>query len=78
LSPSLQSPHRLIVIDGDNEDVRFTSGGFEVTGVTDVEQVETAVREGNGAAPGSIEPNARDEFVPRENFTHEFWFSSPF
>jgi hypothetical protein len=38
-----QRPHRLIVVDGDHENVRFLGGCLEISNVTNMKQIEATI-----------------------------------
>jgi hypothetical protein len=60
-----------IIINSDNEAIRLSGGGLQVAHMADVQQIETAIREGNRASGGTIRPYQFDEAIARDDlFSH--------
>ncbi len=66
----LQGRDRPIVVDGDDEAIGFARGRLEVADVAGVQQIEAAVREGDGAAGGAIRLNGRQQLGAGQHASH--------
>ena len=66
----LELTHHIVVIDADDEQIRFIRGGFEVSHVADVQQVEAAVGKGNRSSAATCLGRALEELLAGNDFTH--------
>ena len=60
---SLEAAHRRVVVDGHDEAVCFGGRALQVAHVADVEQVEAAVRERDGAPGGAVARRRLEELA---------------
>ena len=58
---ALQSLHRCITIDRDDQAIRFGRGAAQIANVADVQQIEAAVRERNRAAGRAVARDGIDQ-----------------
>src|SRR4029079_4377114 len=67
---ALERLHRGIVIDGNDEDVGLLGCPIEITNVADVQDVEAAVGERDGASRRAVSAHELDARLAREDLTH--------
>ena len=67
---SLEGGHRAVVVDRHHQPVRFRGGGGQVPHVADVDQVEAAVGERDGAALGARRVDQRPQLHMRNDPSH--------
>jgi hypothetical protein len=63
--------HGSVVVDRDDEDVGLVCRRFEIPHVTDVQEIEDAIGEGDRSTRLARLAHARDQRFAREHLTHE-------
>jgi hypothetical protein len=67
---TLQRGDRPIVVDGNNEAIRFSRRTAQVSNVTDVQQIEASIRESDSPTLGAVACHYINELIFCKDFAH--------